>query len=253
MPTSPSPALTDLFRAIRAGEMPPPATVDPALVPATETAAYAVQDAVGRGLGPIVGWKVGASGPEAEPAAAPIHAGTVFGTGATVPHGLCRHLGVEGEIGYRFARALPARPRAYARAEVLAAIGTIHPVIEIVDTRFEKPASQHHLLHLADQQSHGALIVGPGQTAWQAVNPVAERVVLSIDGRVVADHTGGNAAGDPLRLLVWLANHAARRGIGIGAGCLVTTGSATGTVFVAHGTDAEARFPNIGQVTAHLA
>ncbi|MDT8871695.1 fumarylacetoacetate hydrolase family protein [Komagataeibacter rhaeticus] len=252
MPTSPSPALTDLFRAIRAGEMPPPATVDPALVPATETAAYAVQDAVGRSLGPIVGWKVGPAGLKPNPPLPPSMRARCSGRGHGT-HGLCRHLGVEGEIGYRFARALPARPRAYARAEVLAAIGTIHPVIEIVDTRFEKPASQHHLLHLADQQSHGALIVGPGQTAWQSVNPVAERVVLSIDGRVVADHTGGNAAGDPLRLLVWLANHAARRGLGIGAGCLVTTGSATGTVFVAHGTDAEARFPNIGQVTAHLA
>ena len=244
MPTSPNPALTDLFRAIRAGHTPPPATVDPALVPPTEMAAYAVQDAMARELGPIVGWKVGASGPEAEPAAAPIHKATVFGKGATVPHGLCRHLGVEGEIGYRFAHALPARPEAYTRAEVLAAIGTIHPVIEIVDTRFEKPASQ---------QSHGALIIGPGQTGWQAVNPVAERVILSIGGKVVVDQTGGNAAGDPLRLLVWLANHAARRGIGIGAGCLVTTGSATGTIFVAHGTDVEARFPSIGQVTAHLA
>lgn len=253
MPTPSSTTLTDLLLSVRAGHTSPPATVDPALAPPDAARAYAVQDAVRQGLGPIVGWKVGASGPQAEPAAAPIHATTLFDTGATVPHGLCRHLGVEGEIGYRFAHALPARPEPYTRAEVLAAIGTVHPMIEIVDTRFEKPGSQHPLLHLADQQSHGALIAGPGQSAWQAIDPVTARVIVSIDGKVAVDHAGGNAAGDPLRLLVWLANHASLRGMGIGAGCLVTTGSATGTIFVAHGTDVEARFPAIGTVTAHLA
>ncbi|MCE2563521.1 2-keto-4-pentenoate hydratase [Komagataeibacter sp. FNDCF1] len=253
MPTSSIPTLTELFLAVRRGQVPPPATIDPALVPRDVAGACAVQDAVGGFLGPIGGWKVGADGPQAEPGAAPIHTATMFTTGATVPPDLCRHLGVEGEIGYRFAHALPARPEGYTRAEVLAAIGTIHPVIEIIDTRFEEPGSQHRLLHMADQQSHGALIVGLGQPAWERVNPAEERVVLTVDDRTVADHVGGNAAGDPLRLLVWLANHASQRGLGMAAGCLVTTGSATGTVFVGHGTDVKASFPSIGQVTAHLA
>lgn len=251
MPSTTS--LPDLFLAIRRGQLSPPAAVDQALVPVTEAAAYAVQDAVARHLGPIEGWKVGASGPDAEPACAPIHAATIFRDGGTVPAGTCRHLGVEAEIGYRFARALPPRATPWTREDVLGAIGTAHPVIEILDTRFDQPGSQHRLLHAADHQSHGALIVGPGTTAWRTLDPVHEPVVLRIDGRVVKDHTGGNSAGDPLRMLVWLANHASRWGIGIGTGCLVTTGSTTGTIFVPHGTDVTASFPAVGQVSTHLA
>lgn len=251
MPSTTS--LPELLLAIRRGQRSPPASVDGTLVPATEADAYAVQDAVGRHLGPVGGWKVGASGPDAEPACAPIHAMTIFHDGDTVPADTCRHLGVEAEIGYRFARALPPRATPWTRDEVLDAIGTAHPVIEILDTRFDQPGSQHRLLHAADQQSHGALIIGPGTTAWRALDPVNERVVLRIDGKVAVDHTGGNAAGDPLRMLVWLANHASRRGAGIGEGCLVTTGSTTGTIFVAHGTDVTASFPALGQVSTHLA
>lgn len=251
MPASTS--LPELLLAIRRGQLPPPASVDGALVPATEAEAYAVQDTVGRSLGPVGGWKVGASSPDAEPACAPIHTATIFSDGATVPADTCRHLGVEAEIGYRFARALPPRAAPWTRDEVLDAIGTAHPVIEILDTRFARPGSLHKLLHAADQQSHGAMIVGPGTTAWRTLDPVRERVVLRINGKVAVDHIGGNAAGDPLRMLVWLANHAARRGVGIGAGCVVTTGSTTGTIFVAHGTDVEASFPALGAVRAHLA
>ncbi|AHI25298.1 2-keto-4-pentenoate hydratase [Komagataeibacter xylinus] len=250
------PAITSLpalLLAVRRGQLPPPASVDGALVPATAADAYAVQDMVGRSLGPVGGWKVGAPAPDAEPACAPIHTATIFRDGATVPADTCRHLGVEAEIGYRFARALPPRAAPWTRDEVLDAIGTAHPVIEILDTRFARPGSLHKLLHAADQQSHGALVVGPGTTAWRTLDPVHERVVLRIDGKVAADHTGGNSAGDPLRMLVWLANHAARRGMGIDAGCVVTTGSTTGTIFVPHGTDVEASFPALGSVRAHLA
>ncbi|GCE88671.1 2-oxopent-4-enoate hydratase [Komagataeibacter diospyri] len=251
MPSTTS--LPELLLAIRRGQLPPPTSVDGALVPDTEADAYAVQDTVGRSLGPVGGWKVGASSPDAEPACAPIHTTTIFGDGDTVPANTCHHLGVEAEIGYRFARTLPPRATPWTRDEVLDAIGTAHPVIEILDTRFARPGSLHKLLHAADQQSHGALIVGPGTSAWRTLDPIHERVVLRIDGKVVKDHIGGNSAGDPLRMLVWLANHAARRGMGIDAGCVVTTGSTTGTIFVAHGTDVEASFPALGSVRAYLA
>ncbi|WP_181417402.1 2-keto-4-pentenoate hydratase [Komagataeibacter saccharivorans] len=253
MPSSSPSSLVDLLVAIRRGDQPAPAGVDESLVPADMAQAYRVQDAVGRHMGPIGGWKVGASGPDAEPACAPIHTGTIFTDGATVPHALCRYLGVEAEIGYRFARALPPRDGEWTRDEILDAIGTIHPVIEILDTRFEKPSSQPALVHAADQQNHGALIVGPGRADWRAIVPQTERVILRIDNDVRVDRIGGNAAGDPLRMLVWLANHASRRGIGIGRDVIVTTGSTMGTLFVAHGTDVDVSFAGLGHVRTHLA
>ncbi|MFT9435611.1 hypothetical protein [Acetobacter syzygii] len=88
----------------------------------------------------------------------------------------------------------------------------MHPAIEIIDTRFVAPGSQPPFDHLADQQSHGALFVGPAMVDCQDLVPTEERVTLTIDGRVAVDHIGGNSAGDPIRMLVWLASHAAHLG-----------------------------------------
>lgn len=242
-----------MLLSVRNGKTAPPAHVPDSQIPLSIEDAYTIQDEVARHLGPIAGWKVGSETPASEPFCAPIHTSTIFTDGATVPAELCRHLGVEAEIAYRFAHDLPPRTREWTRDEVLGAIGTIHPAIEILDTRFAQPGSQHKLLHTADQQSHGALIVGPGVADWRRFTPVQEPVVLTINNRIVAEHTGGNSAGDPLRLLVWLANHASRRKIGIAAGDIVTTGSTTGTIFVEHDADITACFPAIGSVRAHLA
>ncbi|MBV1832579.1 2-keto-4-pentenoate hydratase [Novacetimonas pomaceti] len=252
MQTVTSSDVAHLLQSVRNGTATPPARVPDSLIPRSIEEAYAIQDEVGRHLGPVAGWKVGSETPESEPFCAPIHAATLFGDDAVIPADLCRHRGVEAEIVYRFERALPPRAGEWTRDEVLDAIGTIHPAIEILDTRFEKPGSQHKLLHTADQQSHGALIVGHGVTQWRKFTPVTQRVILSINKRNVVEHIGGNSAGDPLRLLVWLANHASRRKIGISAGSIVTTGSTTGTIFVGHDTEIEADFPGIGSVHAHL-
>lgn len=253
MQTVTSSDVAHMLLSVRNRKSTPPEHVHDSLVPRSIEDAYAIQDEVAQHLGPIGGWKVGAETPQSEPFCAPIHTSTIFEDGATLPPDLCFHRGVEAEIAYRFAHAMPPRAQEWTREEVLDAIGTIHPAIELLDTRFAKPGSQHKFLHTADQQSHGALIVGPGVAEWRKFTPVTERVVLTINNQVVADHVGGNSAGDPLRMLVWLANHASRRKIGIAAGSIVTTGSTTGTIFVGHNTEVVADFPEIGSVHAHLA
>ncbi|MFT8420289.1 MAG: fumarylacetoacetate hydrolase family protein [Gluconacetobacter sp.] len=212
--------------------------------------AYRIQHATLRALGGrIAGWKVGADTPESEPAAAPIAVSTLFDAANTLPRGLCRLIGVEAEIAYRFGRALPPRDVPYTTQEVCDAIESAHPAIEIIDTRFVTPGSQPVFDHLADQQSHGALFVGPGISDWRALVPMEERVTLSIDGRVAVDHVGGSAAGDPIRLLVWLASHAARYAGGLAAGTIVTTGSRSGTLFVEPGTRVAVTFAHLGSLS----
>ena len=81
-----------------------------------------------------------------------------------------------------------------------------------------------------------------------SVQPLVQGVNLSVNGSVAVQHaTWGNPAGDPLRLLVWLANEGARRLGGLRAGQWVTTGSCTGTVMVAPGTVVVADFPRVGR------
>ncbi|CAI9119844.1 2-keto-4-pentenoate hydratase [Brytella acorum] len=230
--------------------------VEADLLPADEAAAYEVQDRVaalmGDELGPVMGWKVGASSASSEPSAAPLHRDTIFADGATIPKGLCRFQGVEAEIAYRFAGSLPKRDAPWTEEEVFAAIGSVHAAIEVVDTRFRAPKSQPPLAHLADQSSHGVAIIGPGKEDWRDILSTDLVVMLKIDGVTACTHKGGNTAGDTRRLLVWLANHAMRRGLPITAGTVVITGSTTGTLFEEGGHAVEASFDELPPVHAYL-
>ncbi|MCH4090954.1 2-keto-4-pentenoate hydratase [Acetobacter sp.] len=247
-PTS-SLILARTLHVVRKGDAPPIISLPPHFIPDSEEAAYEVQNHVAALSGPVRGWKVGASGPDAEPSAAPLHAETLFTDGVILPADFFNHRGVEAEIAYRFDRAVGTDLTPDA---VLSAIGSVHPAIEVVDTRFIAPDTQPRLAHMADQQNHGALILGPAFSDWRRFDPAQEKFVMRIDHRRVSEQIGGNAAGDLTRLLIWLAAHAARRGLPIEAGTIVTTGSLSGAFFVPHRTHVSVQFDTLGTVTAFL-
>jgi 2-keto-4-pentenoate hydratase len=221
--------------------------------PTADAEAYAIQNLVAQQLGPVAGWKVGAATATAAPFRAPLHAATLWADGDRLPAGAFHLIGIEAEIVYRLAHDLPPRERPYARAEVLAAIGTMHPAIEIVDSRFVDLALVDGPSQRADQQNHGALAVGPARQDWSGIDPVHLLVRLSIDGVVRAEAVGGNSAGDPVRLLEWLANGSTRSLGGLRAGQVITTGSCTGTIFVPPGVRVAVDFAGLGRVEIEIA
>jgi len=211
--------------------------------------AYAVQDRVVAALGGTGGWKVGAPGPEAEPVAAPIPAPWIAASPLEVPAARFLQPGVEAELAFRFARALPARGAAYTPEEVLDAVEALLPAIEITDSRLGAWAGDLPLWKLADNQSNGSLVHGPALREWRTLELARFPVELWIDGHcVVAGRDSANPGGDPLRLLTWLANHLAAARGGLAAGAVVTTGSFTGLVPVRAGQRVQARYPGIGEV-----
>lgn len=214
--------------------------------PTSEAEAYAIQDAVARRLGPVVAWKVGARTPESEPFRAPIHADTLFFDTTTLPAADYQVIGMEAEIAYRFAKDLPPRAEPYSREEVLDAVESVHPAFEIVDTRFAGFGSQDWFSHMADQFNHGALIVGPAIADWRSLEPLKERVALVVDGEQKIETVAGNSAGEPVRLLVWMANTGAVSLGGLKAGDVVTTGSHVGTVMVPAGSTSVAVYGTMG-------
>jgi 2-keto-4-pentenoate hydratase len=133
------------------------------------------------------------------------------------------------------------------RDEVLAAVASLHPAIEVVESRFSDFRAVDKLSQLADLVSNGGLVYGPaakGRPSFDLARPPAR---IMIDGKVVAEGTG-NSGGDPVRLLVELVNHAAKRHGGIAAGTFVTTGSCTGMVFAHPGARVVADFGDFGRV-----
>ena len=242
----------------RQGRVPRPLDLPAALRPRNAQETYAVQDLVVRERGEIAGWKVGAASAQAVPARAALTRDSVWvaegGAAVHLPAAGFVVRGVEAEWVYGLHADLPVRAEPYGPAEVLAAVGGVRAGIEVCDTRFAAWGVQGEWSRLADQACHGALIVGSGTDRVEAADAMAQCVVLSINGAVAAQPPGwSNPAGDPLRLLTWLANVGSRSLGGLRAGQWVTTGSCTGTILVAPGTTVVAEFPCLGRAELRLA
>lgn len=223
------------------------------LTPLSADEAYAVQDLVAARLGRIAGWKVGAAGPAAPPNCAPLFAELMAPSPARFAAARFPLGGIEGELAFRFGRDLPPRGDAFGEDEVWQAVDTLHAAIELVQSRYAGFPTIDKLALLADNGSNGAFCFGAAAHDWRSVDFLRQPASLAIDGKEVARAVGGNAAGHPKRLLAWLANHRARRGRGLAAGDIVTTGTHTGIVFAAAGATATVRFPGIGEASLTLA
>ena len=219
-----------------------------AMRPRTEAQAYLIQRAVMDDLGGIGGWKVGAPGPDGPVTCAPLPAAAIQDSPATIT-GSDRL--VEAEIALRLAHDLPPRDQPYTRADILAAIASAHPAIEVLQSRYLDVAAVDPLSALADSLSHFGLVVGPAIPDWQSLDLAAETVRVTADGTVIK--TGaGNPAGDMIRMLLWLANEGAHWAGGLRAGQVVTTGSWTGKDPVPPGGEARIRFDHAGEAAVRF-
>jgi 2-keto-4-pentenoate hydratase len=225
----------------------------PNLVPTDIDEVYIVQDNVAAAYGPIGGWKIGAPSPDATPLFAPMPAAWIAPSGSTLTGDRWRYRGLEAEIAFLVGKDLPPRNIAageapYTRKEVLAAIASCHPAIEILESAFTDPMQATKFSSLADLQIHGGFVYGPPVPKWQTIDFTTERVTLTVDSVLRVDRTGSNTSGDLLKLLPWLANHGATRTAGLRAGQWITTGSWTGNTPSATSTVAEVHFTTAGRV-----
>jgi 2-keto-4-pentenoate hydratase len=164
-----------------------------------------------------------------------------------------RYRGLEAEIAFLVGRDLPPRTHPYTRDEVLAAMASCHPAIELLEPAFTDPMQVPRLAMIADLQMHGGFIYGPAIPNWQSIDFTAEHVVLAVDGVVRVERTGSNTSGDLLRLLPWLANQGAARTDGLRKGQWITTGSWTGYTLASAGSTAEVTFSTAGRVDLRFA
>lgn len=214
--------------------------------PHSDNDAYQIQDAVIARLGEAVGgWKIGVATEAAAAFCAPILARMVRPSPASYADGELRLIGIEGELALRLGRDLPPRERPYEPAEVLFG-ATLHPAIEVVDSRFPDPRVLARPVMLADNYANGGLVYGPAVPSWQQLDLAATRMAITEDGRPFADSSMG-AARDPVAALVEFANLMRGRG-GVKAGIFVTTGSWTGLVFTRRGVRIGADFGPLGRV-----
>jgi 2-keto-4-pentenoate hydratase len=213
------------------------------IAPASEEEGFYVQDIMAEAFGPVGGWKIGSRGPEGVPFFAPMPAAWIGANGAEFRGITHRLRGVEAEIAFQMGATLPPRSTPYTRDEVIAAIASCHPAIEIIESAYVDPLAVSRENMIADMQMHGGFVAGPSIPDWEKLDWSAEHVTLLADGVVRVENTGSNPGGnDLLRLLVFLANEGSGRTGGLKRGDWVTTGSWTGLTWASAGAQVIAAF-----------
>lgn len=212
--------------------------------------AYVVQDTMATAYGDIGGWKVGAPTADAEPIFAPMPKALIAPSGAVL-RGI-RYRGLEAEVAFLLGRDLPARTEAYTRDEVLAAVASCHPAIEVLESGLIDPVTADRLSMIADLQMHGAFLYGPAIADWRSIDFAQEKVTLAVDGSVRVEKQGSNTSGDLLRLLPYLANEGAFRTGGLEAGQWITTGSWTGNIQAMPHSSVDVTFGTLGRMSVRF-
>jgi 2-keto-4-pentenoate hydratase len=224
--------------------------------PADPDEGYRVQDAFVALAGKAVaGFKIGATSPRAqafleveEPFAGCVLQGDLHDSPARLPARDFIFRLIEPEFAFRLGRDLPPRAQGYTREDVAAAVAALHPAIELVTSGLQDWRHQGAASLIADNGVDGGLVLGPACADWRGLDLPRHAVTLRVNGEVAGSGVGGNALGDPLTALAWLVDHRLRRGLGLAAGQVVTTGVVTELVELEAGDEAVADFGPLGEV-----
>lgn len=237
-----------------------------AIAPATRHDAYAVQQRLeSRSTAPLFGWKIAATSKAGQahinvdgPLAGRLLAERVIANGEDVPF-TNNHMRVaEAEFAFRMAVDLPPRVKAYSTQEAVAAVASLHPAIEIPDSRFNDFTIVGAAQLIADNACAHYFVLGPATIAdWRAIDLAAHHAIGSVyhggGRRVQRQGVGANVLGDPRDALAWLVNELSSLGITLRAGATVTTGTCVAPMPIEAGDTIEADFGVLGLATARIA
>lgn len=227
--------------------------------PASRADGYRVQALWAGQIGEqVAGWKIAATSVAGQkhiavsgPIAGPIFASRMHADGATVSLGQNRMRVAECEIVFSFGHELAPRAQPYTRAEVMAAVATVRPGIEVPDSRFLKFELAGEAQLIADCACCNEMLLGaPVQPDARIDALPALQVHAEVsDGRRPTG-VGSNVLGDPLEALVWLVNELSAAGQTLRAGQFVTTGACVPPIPVEPGHTVKADFGWIGRISA---
>jgi 2-keto-4-pentenoate hydratase len=231
--------------------------LDDRLRPRDRIGAYAIQSEIekysARGL---FGWKIAATSEAGQkhinvdgPMAGRILAETVIADGGTASMAGNEMRVAEPEFAFRMRIDLPARATPYTVQQVLDAVDTLHPAIEIPDSRFADFVSAGAAQIIADNACAHLFVLGPPTSAdWRSRDLVEERPVITMRGQQFVGH-GRNVLGDPRVALTWLANELRQLGVTLKAGEIVTTGTCHPPLPIQSGDFCAADFGVLGKVS----
>ncbi len=231
--------------------------LDPSLRPSDRNEAYAIQAAIEKySSESLFGWKIAATSEAGQkhinvdgPMAGRILAETVIADGGTASMAGNEMRVAEPEFAFRMRVDLPARSTPYTLQQVLDAVDTLHPAIEIPDSRFADFVGAGAAQIIADNDCAHLFVLGPATTSdWRTRDLVEERPVITLRDQQFTGH-GKNVLGDPRVALTWLANELRQLGMTLKAGRVVTTGTCHPPLPIQAGDRVECDFGLLGKVS----
>ncbi|HTS53608.1 MAG TPA: fumarylacetoacetate hydrolase family protein [Burkholderiales bacterium] len=232
------------------------------LRPATRADGYAVQALLERrSAHPVFGWKIAATSQAGQrhigvdgPLAGRLLRERVAGSGAELKLGANHMRVAEPEFAFRMLRDLPARAAAYSLNEVMAATDTLHPAIELPDSRYEDFCNVGAAQLIADNACAHYFVLGPAApNRWRSQDLVQQVVTGTVTDKLRCEGKGANVLGDPRAALTWLVNELSRLGVQLTAGQVVTTGTCVTPLPVVPGDHVTADFGELGRVELSFA
>lgn len=222
--------------------------------PASLDDAYAIQDALVASAGrAVAGYKIGATNAQVQarfgvdaPFSGRVFADFLGPSPVRVPPDGVNFYAIEAEFDFVMGAALAPRPAPFTRAEVARAVASVHPAIEVPDSRYADWLAMTAEDLVADNAIGCFLSLGAPAPGGPARDLAGQAVVVRVNGAVVSEGVGGNVLGDPWNALVWLANQLRERGQTLEAGHVVTTGSAADVVQCEPGDTVTADFGPLG-------
>jgi 2-keto-4-pentenoate hydratase len=229
--------------------------------PRDRAAAYSAQKEIVKFSGQnVAGWKIAATSEAGQrhigvdgPLAGPLLAQRVLESGATVSLAGNIMLVAEAEFAFKFRMSLPKRPNPYTQSEVLDAVASLHPSIEVPDSRYNDFVRVGAPQLIADTACSCWFVLGPATSAdWRSRDLATHAVTAYRNGEVAGRGSGANVLGDPRLALTWLVNELRTFGDGVMAGQFVTTGTCVIPVAIRPGDHFKADFGDFGTVEVRL-
>lgn len=229
--------------------------------PSNRAQGYACQAALPAASGrEVLGWKIAATSEAGQrhinvsgPLAGRIFSGQVLAPGAVVPAAGNRMRVAEPEMAFVMARTLAPRATPYTTEEVMAAVESLNPSLEIPNSRFEPFTGAGEAQLLADNACAHQFMLGPAAPElWRSLDlsqhPVHATVTQSDGQHWSRAGSGAAVLGDPRSALTWLVNELSGLGMALQAGQFVTTGTCMPPVELREGDQVLADFGALGQI-----
>lgn len=231
------------------------------LQPHDKAEAYAVQALMEQqSAAPLWGWKIAATSLAGQkhigvsgPLAGRYIAERVVRSGQSIPFARNHMKVAEVEFAFRLGADLPPRQTLYTEDEVFAAVASLHPAIEIPDSRYDRFETVGELALIADNACGHWLAIGEAAPdVWRSMDLAAFAPTGRIGGKGEWQGKGANVLGSPRFAMTWIANELSQLGIGLKAGQTVTTGTCVVPMPITAGDRIEGDFAELGKIEVSL-